>query len=66
MNHLFQIFKITKAEADKIAASPCDPHFHDFEELLVVTEGSLEHNVFKKKSGQTPTEFREEMRKIIA
>ena len=43
MNHLFQIFKVTKEEADKIAASPDDPHFHDFEELLIVMEGGLEH-----------------------
>lgn len=43
MNHLFQIFKLTKEDAEKIAVSPDDPHFHDFKELLVVTEGRLEH-----------------------
>lgn len=43
MNELFKISKITAADADRIAAAPNEPHVHDFEELIIGTEGSLEH-----------------------
>lgn len=43
MYSLFKIFKIDEAEAAKITASPDEPHQHDFEELIIGTEGKLEH-----------------------
>lgn len=43
MNELFKISKITATDADRIAAAPNEPHIHDFEELIIGTEGSLEH-----------------------
>lgn len=43
MNQLFKIFKVDTAEATKISASPGEPHHHDFEELIIGTEGQLEH-----------------------
>jgi len=43
MNQLFKIFKVDKAEATKISASPDEPHQHDFEELIIGMDGKLEH-----------------------
>ena len=43
MNQYFKIFKVDAAEAKKIASEPNEPHFHDFEELLVGVEGKVEH-----------------------
>ncbi|MCK9482371.1 MAG: AraC family transcriptional regulator [Bacteroidia bacterium] len=43
MNQLFKIFRVDAAEANKISASPDDPHQHDFEELIIGMEGQLEH-----------------------
>lgn len=43
MNQLFKIFRVDAAEANKINASPDDPHQHDFEELIIGMEGQLEH-----------------------
>ncbi|HEY8401637.1 MAG TPA: hypothetical protein VIK89_10265, partial [Cytophagaceae bacterium] len=43
MNQLFKIYKVDKAEAIKINASPDEPHKHDFEELIIGIEGKLEH-----------------------
>lgn len=43
MNQLFKIFKIDAEEANKITASPDEPHQHDFEELIIGIEGQLEH-----------------------
>jgi AraC family transcriptional activator of pobA len=39
----FYIFQLTEEEAQKIAASPAEPHQHDFEELIIGIEGKLEH-----------------------
>ena len=51
MNELFKIFTVDITEAKKIAASPDEPHNHDFEELLVGIEGELEHFIdFKSQT----------------
>jgi AraC-like DNA-binding protein len=43
MNQPFEIHKLTGKYAESIAASPNEPHIHDFEELLIGMEGRLEH-----------------------
>jgi AraC family transcriptional regulator, transcriptional activator of pobA len=43
MQENFKIFKISPEEAKKIASEPNEPHFHDFEELIIGMEGQLEH-----------------------
>jgi AraC-like DNA-binding protein len=43
MDQLFNIFKIGEKEALQIAASDNEPHTHEYEELLLGLEGSLEH-----------------------
>lgn len=45
MEQPFVIIKITKAFVEEIRAKREDAHFHDFEELLIITEGSLEHYI---------------------
>jgi hypothetical protein len=55
MNQLFKIFKVDKAEATKIIASPDEPHQHDFEELIIGNEGQLEHFIdFKTTTLDAP------------
>ncbi|QSW88820.1 MULTISPECIES: AraC family transcriptional regulator [Flavobacterium] len=43
MEEIFKIFKINIAESDKIQRSVNEPHYHDFEELIIGKEGRLEH-----------------------
>lgn len=43
MDQLFYIARFEKEAARKLAASPNEPHVHDYEELLVGIEGELEH-----------------------
>lgn len=43
MDRLVKIFEVLAEEADQIALEPDDPHKHDFEELLIGTEGELDH-----------------------
>jgi AraC family transcriptional regulator, transcriptional activator of pobA len=45
MEQPFVILKITKDFVEEIRAKREDAHFHDFEELVIVTEGSLEHYI---------------------
>ncbi|MDR3651343.1 MAG: AraC family transcriptional regulator [Paludibacter sp.] len=45
MEKLFHIFEITAEVVEILRAKQEDVHFHDFEELIIVTEGSLEHYV---------------------
>ena len=45
MEPAFKIVKITKEVVDNIRANREDAHFHDFEELVIITEGSLEHYI---------------------
>jgi len=39
----FKIFKVTPREAAEIASTPNEPHIHEFEELLIGSEGKIEH-----------------------
>lgn len=43
MLELFKIFRMDAAEAARISAAPQEPHLHDYEELIIGMEGSLEH-----------------------
>lgn len=43
MTETFKIFQVDAIEAKKIIASENEPHHHDFEELIIGTEGQLEH-----------------------
>jgi len=43
MQKLFRILEITEELASDIASKEYDPHFHDFEELIVIEKGSLTH-----------------------
>ena len=43
MDKPFQIFELTKDLVEDIISRTYDPHFHNFEELIIVTSGSLEH-----------------------
>ncbi len=55
MTELFTIFMLTEERATEIASMPDDPHFHDYEELLVGMEGSLEHFIdFKQEEFDAP------------
>jgi AraC-like DNA-binding protein len=55
MDELFKISKFGAEDAERIAASPNEPHVHEFEELIIGTEGSLEHFIdFKATHTLTP------------
>ena len=55
MKKLFRIFEITKELVDDIVKRTYDAHFHDFEELIILTEGSLEHYIdFKVEVIEAP------------
>jgi AraC-like DNA-binding protein len=55
MKKLFRIFKLTKELVDDISKRTYDAHFHDFEELIILTEGSLEHYIdFKVEVVEAP------------
>lgn len=45
MEKLFRIIEITEALAGDIASKEYEAHFHNFEELIIVNEGSLTHFV---------------------
>jgi AraC family transcriptional regulator, transcriptional activator of pobA len=45
MEKLFRIIEIDSVLAGQIASGPKEDHFHDFEELIVVSEGSLTHYI---------------------
>ena len=45
MEKLFHIFEITPELVDVLLSKIEDAHFHDFEELILITEGSLEHYI---------------------
>ncbi|MEI6766166.1 MAG: AraC family transcriptional regulator [Bacteroidota bacterium] len=45
MEKLFRIFEITEELVESILSKSLEPHWHDFEELIIVTEGSLEHSI---------------------
>lgn len=55
MEQSFVLLKITQAFVEEIRAKREDVHFHDFEELVIVTEGSLEHYIdFQMEVIQAP------------
>jgi len=55
MDTQFHIFEITKEVVESIIAKPYDAHFHNFEELILVTEGSIEHFIdFKNEIVEAP------------
>ena len=55
MDKPFHIFELTKELVEDIISRTYDSHFHDFEELIIVTEGSLEHFIdFKKEILEAP------------
>lgn len=55
MTETFKIFQVDATEAEKIIASENKPHHHDFEELIIGTEGQLEHFIdFKSTVLQAP------------
>jgi len=45
MEKLFRILEITSELAENIASKEYQAHFHDFEELLIISEGSLTHYI---------------------
>ena len=45
MENPFKIIKITPDFVDNIRAKREPAHFHDFEELVIITQGSLEHYI---------------------
>ena len=54
MDILFEILKLTGEDYSEFAYIPGEPHFHDYEELIVGTEGGIEHfidfNITKLKA----------------
>ena len=55
MKKLFRIFELTKDLVDDIRTRTYDAHFHDFEEMILITEGSLEHYIdFKVEVVEAP------------
>ena len=43
MDQPVKIFRFDIEAAKKVASSPNEPHNHDFEEILIGMEGSIEH-----------------------
>jgi AraC-like DNA-binding protein len=55
MDQLFHIFQINEEDARRIEATPDEPHFHDYEELIVGMEGWLDHFIdFKTTIYEAP------------
>ena len=55
MDKPFHIFELTKELIDDIRSRSYDSHFHDFEELIIITSGSLEHFIdFRKEVIEAP------------
>ncbi len=45
MKKLFRIIEITGKLAEDISSKEYQPHFHDFEELIIISEGCLTHHI---------------------
>ncbi len=45
MEQPFKIIKITKEAVELLKLNPESAHYHNFEELVIITEGSLEHYI---------------------
>lgn len=55
MTEIFNMFRVTAAESEKIMHSVNEPHAHDFEELIIGGEGQLEHFIdFKSRIIDAP------------
>jgi AraC family transcriptional activator of pobA len=55
MEKLFRIFEITKELAEDISSRSYDAHIHDFEELIIITQGSLNHSIdFREEEVTAP------------
>jgi len=55
MEKQFRIFEITKDLVDDILSRSYEAHFHDFEEIIILSEGGLEHYVdFKIEKVDAP------------
>lgn len=55
MDPLIKIFRVDEDEAARISASPDEPHLHGFEELIIGSEGALEHFIdFKTTTIEAP------------
>ena len=55
MDKPFHIFELTRELVEDIRSRTYDSHFHDFEELIIITHGSLEHFIdFKKEMTEAP------------
>jgi|GEM_PF-6595191 len=55
MEKLFRIIEITSELPEDIASKEYDAHFHDFEELIIVSQGSLTHYIdFKVEDLKAP------------
>lgn len=55
MTQPFTIFLLTAEDAKRIASSPDEPHLHDYEELIIGMEGTLEHFIdFKTTEFDAP------------
>lgn len=56
MKKQFRILEVDKKLVDDILSRTIDAHFHDFEELIIITEGSLEHFIdFKSEIVSAPS-----------
>ena len=55
MDKPFHLFELTKELIDDFRSRDYEAHFHDFEELIIITQGSLEHFIdFKKEVLEAP------------
>ena len=55
MEKLFRIIEITREFAEDIASKEYDSHFHDFEEIIIIRQGSLTHFIdFKAEVLKAP------------
>ena len=55
MDKQFRIFEVTKELVEDLVSRSIEPHFHDFEELVIVTQGSMEHFIdFKQEVVNAP------------
>ena len=55
MTEIFKIYQVDAAEANRIAQSKNNLHHHDFEELIIGIEGTLEHFIdFKSETYPAP------------
>lgn len=55
MHELFNIYKIDKSLVEIIANNPNDPHQHNYEELIIVLKGKLNHFIdYKTQKFEAP------------